>query len=284
MTQTGLIDRIITALGCDDLEGVATPAVDVLGKDEFGDPPTCSFSYSSVIGMIWYLERHTRPDISFATSQCARFAFNPKCCHELAMIRIGQYLKATRTNGLIYQPLDSQHFEMDVHVDSDFMGIYGKELRSDPDNVKSRTGYTISLNGCPIIWGSKLQGSISLSTMMAEYYALSSTLREVLPFRNLIKTVARATGLNEDCATDFKVTCWEDNAGALILANSDPGQHTPRSKFYDNKVHWFRSIIKDGTDRIQVVKVDTKEQLADMFTKPLTLSIFSYLRKKLMGW
>ena len=120
--------------------------------------------------------------------------------------------------------------------------------------------------------------------MMAEYYALSSTLSEVLPFRNLIRTVARATGLNEDCATDFKVTCWEDNAGALILANSDPGQHTPRSKFYDNKVHWFRSFIKDGTDRIQVVKVDTKEQLADMFTKPLTLPIFSYLRKKLMDW
>ena len=284
MTQTGLIDRIITALGCDDLEGVKTPAIDVLGKDLFGDPATCTFNYQSVIGMIWYLERHTRPDISFATSQCARFSFNPKRSHELAMIRIGQYLKKTRTMGLIYKPLDSTSFKMDVHVDSDSMGIYGKELRSDPDNVKSRTGYTISLNGCPIIWGSKLQDSISLSTMMAEYYALSSTLREALPFRNLIKVVARATGLNEDCATDFKTTVWEDNSGALILANSDPGQHTPRSKFYDCKVHWFRSYIKDGSDRIQVVKIDTKEQLADIFTKPLDHATFSYLREQLMGW
>ena len=121
MTQTGLIDRIITALRCDDLEGADTPAVETLGKDEFGDPPSCTFNYASVIGMIWYLERHTRPDLGFAASQCARFSFNPKRSHELALIRIGQYLKKTRKRGLIYKPFDTNKLQMDVHVDSDFM-------------------------------------------------------------------------------------------------------------------------------------------------------------------
>ena len=138
---------------------------------------------------------------------------------------------------------------MDVHVDSDFMGIYGKELRSDPDNVRSRTGYVISLNGCPIIWGSKLQDSISLSTMMAEYYALSTALREAIPFRDLIHVVAEGVGLSKQCVTDFKTTAWEDNNGALTLANMDPGQHTPRSKFYDCKVHWFRSFLNDKSNQ-----------------------------------
>ena len=219
MTQTGLIDRIIDALGCEDLEEADTPATECLGKDEFGDPPQGSFNFGSVMGMIWHLERHTRPDIGFAASQCARFTFNPKRSHELALIRIGQYLKKTRKKGIIYKPFDSAKLQMDVCVDSNFMGLYGKELRTNPDNVKSRTGYLININGCLIVWGSKLQDSIALSTMMSEYIALSSTMREVIPLRDLIKVVANGAGLDPACATDFKTTVWEDNNGCLHLAN-----------------------------------------------------------------
>ena len=68
--------------------------------------------------------------------------------------------------------------------------------------------------------------SIALSTMMAEYYALSAAMREVLPLRDLVKTVATGCGISEDCLTTFKTTVWEDNAGALALAQLDPGQNT----------------------------------------------------------
>ena len=226
MTQTGLIDCIIEALGCEDLPPVDTPADTVLGKDEFGDPAACAFNHASVQGMAWYLERHSRPDLSFAASQTARFSFNPKRSHELALIRIGQYLKKTRKKGLTHEPFNSNSFQMDCCVDGDFMGLYGKEQRTDPDNVKSRTGYVININGCPIIWGSKLQDSISLSTMMAECCALSSTMREVLPLRDLIKVVAKASGLDDSCISEFRTRTWEDNEGCWTLANMDPGQHT----------------------------------------------------------
>ena len=52
--QTGLMDRIIEALGVGDLPDVHTPADEVLGKDEDGDPANCTFNYASVIGMLWY--------------------------------------------------------------------------------------------------------------------------------------------------------------------------------------------------------------------------------------
>ena len=212
------------------------------------------------------------------------------------MIRIGQYLKKTRTQGIIYKPFDSTHLEMDVHVDSDFLGIYGKELRTDPDNVKSRMGYVISLNSCPIIWASKLMEQIALSTMMAEYYALSQAMREVLPFRDLIRVVSNGIGIDEACATEFKTTIWEDNNGCLHLANMDPGQYTSRSRHYDCRVHWFRSHLKDSvSDDVKsdpsrpsgpmtVERIDTKAQLADIFTKPLDPSTFKFLRQKLMVW
>jgi hypothetical protein len=282
LTQTGLIDRIIEVLGVANLPGVDTPATDVLGKDEDGDPPNCTFNYASVIGMLWYVYGHSRPDIGMAVSQAARFSFAPRRSHELALIRIGQYLKATRTQGLHLKPMDKNSFHLEVYVDSDFMGLYGKEKRTDPTNVKSRTGFVICLNNSPIIWTSKLQESIAMSTMMAEYYALSTAMREVIPMIELIKQVAHGLGINDAVETEFRTTVWEDNTGALTLANLEPGQHTPRSKFYDVKVHWFRSHLKP--DYIEVKKIETKFQLADIFTKPLARDVFQFLRKRLLGW
>ncbi len=285
LTQEGLTKRIIEALKIEDLPTVETPAEEILGKDEDRDPAEGAFNYASMIGMMWHLYGHSRPDLGFAVSQCARFSFNPKRSHELALIRIGQYLKGTINRGLILKPMNQDNFQMDVFVDVDFMGKCGSEKRNDPDNVKSRTGYVILLNHCPIIWASKLQESIALSTMMAEYYALSSTMQEVLPLRDLVKRVAQGCGLSDNCVTDFKTEVQEDNNGVIALCNLDPGQHTAWSKFYDCKVHWFWSHLKNtGPNQICVKKVDTKDQLANMFTKPLPQETFKHLRRKLMGW
>jgi hypothetical protein len=199
----------------------------------------------------------------------------------LALIRIGQYLKGTADKGMIMKPGSPDKIQMDVYVDSDFMGLYGKEQRHDSTNVKSRAGHIILINGCPIIWSSKLQDCIALSTMMAEYYALSSAMREVLPLRELVHTVAKGCGIAEACTTSFLTTVFEDNNGALTLANLDPGHQTPRSKHYDVRVHWFRSHLNK---EIKVVKVDTALQLADLFTKPLPREQFQKLRKLLIGW
>ena len=116
---------------------------------------------------------------------------------------------------------------------------------------------------------------------MAEYYALSSAMREVLPLRSLVNVVSEAVGLGRACKTSFHTTVWEDNIGALTLANLDPGQQTPRSKHYDCRVHWFRSHLSRD---ITVERVATDLQLADLFTKPLAREPFQRLRKMLMGW
>ena len=142
-------------------------------------------------------------------------------------------------------------------------------------------GCVIMLNGSPIVWGTKLQDSICLSTMMAEYYALSTAMREVLPLRNLVKKVAKALKLNEMCMTTFKCTAHEDNSAAQTLANLEPGRVTPRSKFYDVKVHWFRSLLSDD---IKVIRCPTESQIADIYTKPLSRETFERLRKLLCGF
>lgn len=82
--------------------------------------------------------------------------------------------------------------------------------------------------------------------------------------------------------TTMNVSIHEDNAGALILAETLPPQFTPRSKHYAIKTVWFREqIVLRG---IKLVKIDTIDQLGDIFTKSLPKTVFEHLRKKLMGW
>jgi hypothetical protein len=82
--------------------------------------------------------------------------------------------------------------------------------------------------------------------------------------------------------TTMNVSIHEDNSGALVLAQTLPPQFTPRSKYYAIKTIWFcEEIFKRG---IQLIKIDTIDQLGDIFTKGLTKVVFEYLRKKIVGW
>ena len=78
LTQTGLIDKIITAMGLDDASPNKTPAeYGPLPKDQDVKCCNANFNYASIVGMMLYLQGHSRPKISFDVSQCAHYTFNP---------------------------------------------------------------------------------------------------------------------------------------------------------------------------------------------------------------
>ena len=82
--------------------------------------------------------------------------------HELAVMRIGQYLVNNPDKGIIYNV--DKFRGLEVYVDADFSGGWSQADTQNADNVLSRTGYIICYANCPIIWGSKLQTEIALST------------------------------------------------------------------------------------------------------------------------
>jgi hypothetical protein len=213
LTQVGLINRIIAVLGIEHEPAVQTPPTAIpLTKDATGDPPAETFSHPSVIGMLGYLQGNSRPDITYVVSSAARFTHFPKRSHEEALKRIVRYLKGTMNEGLVLRPSDS--LDVDCYVDADFAGLWPHEDKLDSTCVKSRTGLTICVSNCPVIWSSKLQGDIATSTMEAEYSALSSAMRDDLPLRDLLLTLSPLLGLRNTHATSFQTTIHEDNAGA----------------------------------------------------------------------
>ena len=138
------------------------------------------------------------------------------------------------------------------------------------------------VGGCPILWSSKLQMEQSLSTMEAEYIALSAGMKELLPMKFLVQEVCKGVGLDPEHVATIHSTVWEDNSACLTLANLEPPRMTPRSKHIAVKYHWFRSKLKPN--KIEIKKIDTKEQLADILTKGLRAEQFRKIRKLLMGW
>ena len=183
----------------------------------------------------------------------------------------------TLKQGLIYSPDKPKGIE--CYVDADFAGGWSQADADNPENVMPRTGYVIYYAGCPVLWCSKLQTEIALSTAEAEYIALSQAMREVIPLMNFMDELSEVIELHIP-KPRIKCKVFEDNRSCIAIAESL--KFTPRTKHIALKYHHFRRFVQDGT--IESEAIDTKEQTADIFTKPLSDDLFVYLRKKLCGW
>ena len=97
-----------------------------------------------------YLQANSRPEMSMAVHQTARFCNNPMLSHEKAIKRLGRYLSNTRKEGIVYNPDKTKSLE--CYVDADFAG--GMDQK-DLDSVgyftlfqhKTQTGYLSSAPG-----------------------------------------------------------------------------------------------------------------------------------------
>ena len=68
--------------------------------------------------------------------------------------------------------------------------------------------------GTPLLWCSKLQSEVALSTVEAEYIALSQSMRDLLPTKQLLQELQDIFHLSTSKTTTTS-TVFEDNAGAV---------------------------------------------------------------------
>lgn len=286
LTQKGLIKKIIEATGLTHCNPNRTPAA-ALGIDPEGEPYQETWNYPSIVGMLLYLSTNTRPDISFAVSQVARFNHNPKQSHARAIKMIVRYLASTLDMGMIVKP--SGTLAVVDWCDSDFCGLHRRDPDDSPSSVKSRGGFIITLSDVPLVWKSQLQSEISLSTTEAEYSSLSTSLRTLLPLRDLLLEVSTALGLHPSLSATLHCKAFQDNRAAWQLATQQ--KLTNRTKYFLVKWHWFWSHVhrssEDDADPKRFLEIDTCSthvMRADIFTKGLLNEKFEGCRKLNQGW
>ena len=71
------------------------------------------------VHMMLHLYGYSRPDIANAVNCAAHYMFYPRHSHELALEKIGKYLKATCSRGLILNP--SSNLKIDYYPGADLL-------------------------------------------------------------------------------------------------------------------------------------------------------------------
>ena len=176
-------------------------------------------------------------------------------------------------------------YDLVCWVDTDFSGLYKRELESDPNSAKSRYGYIITFGGVPLIWKSQLISEICLSTLHAEYVGLANALRALIPLRSLVLDTLGQLKL-PSAKVQIETKVLEDNQGAYLLATNQ--QISQRTKYFNVKYHFFWQHVyhkeKNPEGWLHIEKCDTELMNADYLTKGLVRVKFEENRFRTQGW
>ncbi|GMF49085.1 unnamed protein product [Phytophthora fragariaefolia] len=211
--------------------------------------------YRSLVGSLMYLACGTRPDISVAVAKLSRFLENPGEKHWDAGIKVVRYLLKTKDVGIVYD--GSLGTELEAYSDADWAG--------NRDDRRSVSGMMLMMCGAPVVWRSTFQKTVALSSTKAEYMALSGCVKECIWMRRLLKDI----GVDQVGVT----VIYEDNEGAMALAKNVGYQ--ARTKHIDIRYHFIRE--KGASNEVELVYVESNNQLADYLTKGLTTKTPRYL-------
>ena len=176
--QPGYTERVLQKFNMEDAKPVLTPVNTSvkLTKAEENCETFDQGLYQSTVGSLLYLSIWTRPDITFAVSNVAKFCAKPTKEHWPAVKHILRSLKGTFDFGLLYD--NQNQGECIAFSDADWAG--------DLDDCRSTPGYLYQMCGTAVSWRSKKQTCVALSTAEAEYMALASAAQEAIWIRQLV--------------------------------------------------------------------------------------------------
>ncbi|KAI3672561.1 hypothetical protein L6452_38652 [Arctium lappa] len=251
--QSKYVHDILTKFGFSGSNPASTPmethkhiTADLEGED------VDDHHYSSIIGSLMYLTS-SRTDIMFPVCVFARFQVSPKQSHFQAVKRIFRYLKGQPRLGLWY-PHDSP-FDL-AYSDSD---LGGANL-----DRKSTSGGCEFLGARLVSWQCKKQTTVSTSTIEAEYITVASCSSQVLGIQNQMLDYGM---------TFLHTPILIDNNSSISIVNNPVKQS--KTKHIEIRYHFIRDCNEKKL--IQVVKVHTSNQFADLFTKAFDVGRFTFL-------
>lgn len=201
------------------------------------DEDVVNAPYREAIGSLLFLVQTTRPDIAFSVIAASQFVEHPCKAHWNAVKRIIKYIKGTINHGLIYTK-GNNWWKITAFSDADFA--------ADTQTRRSMSGYILKLGNSPIIWGSKKQKAIALSTTEAEFVAACEATKEIIWVKRLVSELT--------CGNiDIPELRIDNQSTIRLIKNPDVHQ---RSKHIDIKFYFIREKYKNKEIELKYVSSD----------------------------
>ncbi|PWA94422.1 Retrovirus-related Pol polyprotein from transposon TNT 1-94 [Artemisia annua] len=185
--------------------------------------------YANAVGSLMYAMICTQPDISHAIGMVSRYMHNPGKGHWQAVKCIFKYIHNTVDVGLVFKHGGNQWVE--GYCDSDYVG--------DLDKRRPTTGYVFTLAKAPVSWKSTLQSNTALSTVEAEYMAMTEAVKEGICLQELLGEL----GIKQKF-----ITMHSDSQSVIHLTKNQV--YHARTKHIDVRYHFIQEILEVGGVRI----------------------------------
>ncbi|KAK2990712.1 hypothetical protein RJ640_009878 [Escallonia rubra] len=234
---------------------MAPKSFSLKNRDSLFHDPTL---FWSIVGSLQYLTM-TRPDLSYIINVVCQHMHRPTQAAFQLMKRILRYVKGTNQLGL--QIRFASSLDLYAFCDADWAGCSSSR--------RSTTDFCTFLGSNYISWSAKKQSNVARSNAKAEYRAMAFTTVELTWLSFLLRDVG--------IVQHHPSTLFCDNLAALYMS-INPVFHA-RTKHIEVDYHFVREKVAIGSLVIQFVS--SNQQLADIFTKPLSRDAFQHLRTKL---
>jgi hypothetical protein len=216
--------------------------------------------YRSLIGSMNFVSTCSRPDITYALNQLAKYSNDPKVAHWNAAMDLLKHLDGTkyygivlgRTNVSLPEPfcskLENYHADAQAFADANWAtGI---------DDKRSTSGLLLHVYTGPVYWAAQGQPVTATASGESESRALSSMTKEVLYVQKLLPLFGISI-------MPFRINC--DSKGALDSVTNYA--YTKHSKHLEVHHDFMREKFQRA--EIDFTLIPGEVNPADIFTKPL---------------
>ena len=253
INQSLYINNILTRFNMQDCTPKTLPCpTDLYKLMKFTKPKPLSDKkqYQELIGSLVYLMYCSRPDICFIVGILSRFMSDPLDIHMKIARNLLRYIKGTI------------HFDLKYTKSNDSLNIVGyadSDFAAGVDR-KSISGYCFRMNkeSALISWRSRKQRLVADSTCECEFVALAETTKTGLFNSSFISELTQTPRIT--------VIIFADNKSSIARAQNP--SYSDATRHIDVKYHLVRDYVAQKL--IEVHYVPSAENIADIFTKPLT--------------
>ena len=279
LNQERYINDILAKYKMEDVKPMSRPSsgdeISVLDCPDYA-PGTNPLQkpFAELIGILRWVERCTRPDLTVTLSELGKVQCNPAEKHMKMLKDLLRYVATTKHMGIVYGKPDV----------TDASGPLVGYVDASWGEPKCRGGYIFNAWRSPIAWSSYKLTATALSSAESEYMSAAIATQEALWLRYLASDLGygdlKLQEFGKLCERDFirstltrrthkgecPITIFEDNK-ACIQISQNPVLHKRSRhihlKYHFLRYHYSRTGLAGPSGRSAAARSDSDDQKND---------------------